>query len=558
MKSILTFLISATFVCLVGSLLQSCDKWEFPTRKTQRNCIKPGGTLTAQTQQRKVDFSITNSSGTIDRVIWDFGNGSTTATTGMTVSYTYPTSNTYTAKATLSNSCGNETTLNLAVTVADATAPTVSLQPATALSINAATLGMTVTSTGNATITRYGVCYSSTNTMPEIDKGDVLISYKSESVAINSPISFSLINLQPNTLYYVRSFATNSSGKTGYNPDPVQTFRTGSKPSVNSAAATNVSVRSASANFIVTNPGSPAAIEYGICYSLKSMPDVTDTTNTTVITVATPAVGSSVAVPLSNLTPNTKYYYRAYAKLASGEFIYSPTENFTTQVDTLVQDLIASVSFTDGSLTDVSGNNNNAILVDNPTFTADRKGKANSAIQLDGLNDYFYMKENSTLNQTNALSISVWIRPTVVNGRMLIYNKSRFSDGAFEMYSSLIKLENDLGPGITINTDIKQGSGCQAGKGWQTFPLTSKIQLNTWHHVVMTYSGRSARMYFDSGLLFTDDALPANTIDLCPGGDLKFGAQSQVLPQYFNGAMDDIRIYKRALSANEVKALFDQ
>lgn len=556
MKSILTFLISATFACLVGGLLLSCDKWELPTRKTQRNCIKPAGTLTAQTQQRKVDFSITNSSGTIDRVIWDFGNGSTTATTGMTVSYTYPTSNTYTAKATLSNSCGNETTLNLAVTVADAVLPTVILQSADP-SIDAAMLVMTVTSTGNATITRYGICYSSMNMIPEIGKSGILVSEKPGPVDLNKPLSFSLTNLQPNTLYYVRSFAVNQAGP-GYS-SPVQTFRTGSKPSVNSAIATNVSVRSASANFIVTNPGSPAAIEYGICYSLKSMPDVTDTTNTTVITVATPAVGSNTAVPVPNLAPNTKYYYRAYAKLATGEVIYSlTTESFTTQVDTLVQDLIASVSFTDRSLLDVSGNNNNAILVDNPTFTADRKGKSNSAVLLDGLNDYFYMMENSTLNQTNSLSISVWIRPTVVNGRMLIYNKSRFSDGAFEMYSSLIKLENDVGPGITINTDIKQGGGCQAGKGWQTFPLTSRIQLNTWHHVVMTYSGRSARMYFDGNLLYTNDALPANTIDLCPGGDLKFGAQSQILPQYFNGAMDDIKIYRRVLSAGEVQTLYNQ
>nr|WP_240543414.1 LamG domain-containing protein [Spirosoma foliorum] len=74
----------------------------------------------------------------------------------------------------------------------------------------------------------------------------------------------------------------------------------------------------------------------------------------------------------------------------------------------------------------------------------------------------------------------------------------------------------------------------------------------------MTYSGRSARMYFDNVLLYQKDDLPATSIDKCPGGELKFGAQSQVLPQYFKGALDDIRIYKRVLSASEVETLYNQ
>ena len=116
----------------------------------------------------------------------------------------------------------------------------------------------------------------------------------------------------------------------------------------------------------------------------------------------------------------------------------------------------------------------------------------------------------------------------------------------------------DGGSGITILTDIKQNSGCEGGKGWQSFPLSSNIPLNTWHHVVFTYANRSARMYFDNALLYTTDNLPATAIDKCPGGDLKFGAQCQAFPSYFYGAMDDIRVYKRVLSAAEVQTLYNQ
>jgi hypothetical protein len=551
MKSIGSLLGCLAIACFFVAILQSCERWELPSRKSQRNCGKPAGSLEAQIQQKKVDFSIANLTGTVDKITWDFGNGSSTVTTGTTVSYTYPAAGTYSVKATLSNTCGDETVLSRSVTVDDASEPSVSLQPATDISINAATLRMTVTATGNATITHHGVCYSSTNPLPERGKDPTL--EKPESVALNTTVTFNPTNLEPNKLYYVRSFAVNQQKKTGYS-SPVQSFRTGSKPAVSSAAATAISVTTAVANFVVTNPGTPAAIEYGICYSSSNpMPDVS---NSPSATVAIPPVGSTTPVSLTGLNPNTKYYYRAFAKLASGEVVYGAAESFTTQVDTLAQDLIASISFTDGSRTDASGNNNHVTLVNSPAFTTDRKGKANAAIQLDGQNDYFYMTENSTLRPTS-LSISIWIKPITVERWMQIYNKSRFSDGAYEMYSSLIR-PNIGAPGIVINTDIKQNGNCQGGLGWQTFTFTSSIPLNTWHHVVMVYSGRTAQMYFDNVLLYSKTDLPKSTIDECIGGDLKFGAQAQNNPNYFYGAMDDIRIYKRALSAGEVQALYTQ
>ncbi|GAB3902391.1 hypothetical protein GCM10028803_28990 [Larkinella knui] len=552
MKSLSTNILRVSLVCLLGVILLGCEKWELPSRKTKRNCVKPAGSLEAQIQQKKVDFSIANSSGTIDKITWDFGNGSSTVTTGLTVSYTYPASGSFSVKATLSNTCNEETVLLRTVTVADAALPTVSLQPASELSVNAATFGMTVTSTGNANLTSYGIVYSSTNPVPERGKPDATTLYKDESIALNTPVSFNLTNLQPNTLYYIRSFAVNLAGA-GYS-SPVQTFRTGSKPSLSNMGATP-GVTTGNVNFVVTNTGSPAAIEYGICYSASNPnPEINNNSNS--VKVANPALGTNTVVALLDLTPNTKYYYRAYAKLPSGEIVYSTTDSFTTQVDTLAQDLIASVSFTDGSKLDVSGNNNHVILVDNPTFVTDRKGKANSAIQLDGQNDYFFMAENSTLRPAS-LSISIWIKPITVDRWMQIYNKSRFSDGANEMYSSLIR-PNVGAAGIVINTDIKQNSNCQGGLGWQTFTFTSGLQLNTWHHVVMTYSGRSARMYFDNVLLYTTENLPKNTIDECIGGDLKFGAQALNIPNYFYGSMDDIRIYKRALTPSEVQTLYNQ
>ncbi|MRS62968.1 PKD domain-containing protein [Larkinella terrae] len=552
MKSLSTSTIILIFVCLLGVSLLGCE-WELPASKTLRDCGKPAGSLDAQIQQKDVNFSVTGSTGKIDKVTWDFGNGSSTVTSGLTVSYSYPSPGEFSVRAILSNSCLDETILSRTVMVQDAAYPSVSLQPAFDITINTATIGMTITSAGNAEILSYGICYSSTNQVPERGKSDVLVLQNIKVLPLNTPVSFTPTNLTPNTLYYVRSFATNQEG-IGYS-STVQTFRTGSKPAVSSMGAVNVGVSTAGARFMVTNAGMPAAIEYGICYSsTNTLPDIN---NSPYLKVANPIVGTNVTVSLTDLTSNTRYYYRSYAKLASGEVIYSPTtESFTTQVDALAQDLVASVSFTDGSRLDVSGNNNDVKLVDNPTFVADRKGRVNSAIQLDGQNDYFYMDENATLRPAE-LSISLWIRPVTVDRWMQIYNKSRFSDGANEMYSSAIH-PSAADPGLVVSADIKQNSTCQRGAGWQTIAFTGNIQQNAWHHLVMTYSGRLARMYFDNVLVVTSEILPRSAIDECLGGDLKFGAQSQSVPNYFDGAMDDIRVYKRALTASDIQALYTQ
>jgi len=550
MNRLLSCLIYISTLAICGTLLLSCD-WDLPGRKSQRNCTKPTGTIAIQVQQRKIDCAITGNAGTIDRVIWDFGNGSTTITSGLTVSYTYPEPGTYTIKATLTNTCLLETTLQQTVTVSNAVPPTVTLQPTTGVSTTSATAGMTITSTGNATVTRYGICWS-TNPLPTITDR---ISERRDVGGLNTPFSFSMTGLLSNTVYYVRSFAVNALATTpGYSE--ARSFTTSQNPEVKTLSPGSVGFSEVTVNFIVNVAGNPPATEYGICYSSNtSLPNLE---NAILVPVGAPAVGTPVAVNLKGLTPNKLYYYRAYTKSASGEIIYGDVLSFTTQVDTLTEGLIASVSFTDRSLLDVSGNNNNVRLVGSPTFTTDHTGKANSAILLDGQQDYFYMPENSTLNP-DALSISIWIKPTTVVRWMQIYNKSRFSDGAFEMYSSLIRPNPDSPGGVYINTDIKQNSNCQGGIGWQTFTFPGRPDLSKWHHVVMTYSGRTARMYFDNALLYKEDNLPAERIDnMCYGGDLKFGVQSRALPNFFYGAIDDIRIYRRPLSVAEVQTLFNQ
>src|SRR5437868_11543805 len=67
-----------------------------------------------------------------------------------------------------------------------------------------------------------------------------------------------------------------------------------------------------------------------------------------------------------------------------------------------------------GSASDISGNNNNPSF-NNATLTTDRFGKPKSAMHFNGIDQYIRISNNSSLNMTNTISISVWIRPTGFN-----------------------------------------------------------------------------------------------------------------------------------------------
>ena len=59
------------------SLLLSCQTWDLPTRKTQRQCTTPGGQFGSTGNQLQVQFTISQPTGTTDRVDWDFGDAKT-------------------------------------------------------------------------------------------------------------------------------------------------------------------------------------------------------------------------------------------------------------------------------------------------------------------------------------------------------------------------------------------------------------------------------------------------------------------------------------------------
>lgn len=77
-------------------------------------------------------------------------------------------------------------------------------------------------------------------------------------------------------------------------------------------------------------------------------------------------------------------------------------------------------------------------------------------------------------------------------------------------------------------------------------PITS----NEWHHIAMTYDGTTLTAYKDGASVGTDTGDLTHTTDR-----LLIGTRDSLYSQYFDGIIDEVQIYNRALSAEEIRNL---
>ena len=197
--------------------------------------------------------------------------------------------------------------------------PVVTTSTITQITETTAVAGGSVTSDGNASVTERGVCVATasnpTTSNTKITSGSGTGSFTCE-----------LTNLQPNTTYYVRAYATNSMG-TAYGEEV--SFTTNKNivlPSVTTNAITQITETTAVAGGNVTSDGNASVTERGIVYSTNPDPVITNLYNT--IKPCGSGTGSFTC-DLTNLQPNTTYYVRAYAINSKGT-AYGDEISFTT------------------------------------------------------------------------------------------------------------------------------------------------------------------------------------------------------------------------------------
>ncbi|MEK6701531.1 MAG: LamG-like jellyroll fold domain-containing protein, partial [Planctomycetota bacterium] len=201
-----------------------------------------------------------------------------------------------------------------------------------------------------------------------------------------------------------------------------------------------------------------------------------------------------------------------------------------------------------GNLLDASGFANDGVAVGAPGYVP---GAAGSGLSLDGFNDFVQVADSASLNPTAAISISAWWFSTSFSGSGSdpIVDKGA-SCHCYPYYQYQLGVSGDQYPYPSSFSFIVAANGAPAGAGSDLrFYSTGR-----WYHVVGTYDGSTMSFYADGVRL---SHYPATGSIVSYARPVRFGCFNNLPQFHLPGVIDEIRIYDRALSADEVSVLHE-
>ena len=194
-----------------------------------------------------------------------------------------------------------------------------------------------------------------------------------------------------------------------------------------------------------------------------------------------------------------------------------------------------------GNANDESGNRYHA-AVHGAKLTADRNGIANKAYRFDGVNDY--MLVNNRLPDSEQLTISAWIRPEYDIVAVIFYYAAFFTPGR--------DTELATRPGLSLYATFTKDDVSSSG----TLLVSKVLENRAWSHVAMILGKDGSKIYVN-GLPKATSGVVSHNIGYHSNPHIGAANHGLHYEDFFLGDIDDIRIYNRALSADEVKALYD-
>ena len=251
------------------------------------------------------------------------------------------------------------------------------------------------------------------------------------------------------------------------------------------------------------------------------------TTITTTTSFSNTCQTLSATIPAGTIPTGANVAFKFYLYCTSGNFTFN-VDN--TKVFENIPQTIAEYTF-NNTYTNINGN---AAFSSNAgtSFVTDRHGNSNGAININ----------NSGSNATiaglsygaGARTISVWAKTNVLNSvinYVFHYGNTANGNGLAFRPTTILYFEN----------------------GGANLELSNANANNTWVHYVCTYDGTTAKVY-KNGVLFSSGAKTFNTVN---NSDIfKLGVAETGAVTYFNGAIDDLKIYNYVLNTTEISNLY--
>ncbi len=215
----------------------------------------------------------------------------------------------------------------------------------------------------------------------------------------------------------------------------------------------------------------------------------------------------------------------------------------------LTNGLVAYYPF-NGNANDVTGTNNG--VVSNAFLAVDRFGNQNRAFSFNGTNSYIRVTKQITTNRPFAWS--VWLRP----------NFSQTNVPAVLLCEGLSPGGGTASPALAMNWGATPASNAAGVGRFQFYTYNSpgyflesqqrpQYNTNQWYQLVATLDSSG------NGCLYVNGVLEGTIAGMPFGqnnGNFYIGGSVSQGQTYFSGSIDDVRIYNRALSTNEVAQLY--
>jgi len=163
-------------------------------------------------------------------------------------------------------------------------------------------------------------------------------------------------------------------------------------------------------------------------------------------------------------------------------------------------------------------------------------GKVRNALVFDGRDDYVEVPKNPTLD-LDYFTLAAWIYPNAFGNWWVIFSDWDGSDARVNIF---------------LRTDVGGALQCIFGDGTSVYSIavSGALTLKTWQHVAATYDQVKLSIYRDGELL---DSKAVTAVPYKSPQNLNIGRRPIYNDNFWNGLIDEVRIYNRGLTQAEVR-----
>jgi len=190
----------------------------------------------------------------------------------------------------------------------------------------------------------------------------------------------------------------------------------------------------------------------------------------------------------------------------------------------------------DDDTTDSSGNGYNGTRIGNPPYVSGKYGKA---LSFDGVDDHVLVPDMEIATPPDEVTVMAWINRADDLAKQYLVERGHYC------YPFYVWLYNGK-----LKAEIRTDQGTQL----DYIAKSDVLPINSWVHVAMTYASGTIRLYTNGVLADTESGIPGSSLDWGDAGsdDVCIGALNGA-EKYFDGQLDDVRIYDTALNQTDIQ-----